>query len=381
MHARNHLARRELGTRHELPHVFTAGDADLDVTAADIDGQHALLLFRFHGIATMPYYSPQRRTRFEMEKRQLGRSGLHIAPLVFGGNVFGWTADEATSFALLDAFVGAGFNCIDTADYYSRWIPGNSGGESETIIGNWLRARGGRDQIIIATKLGSEMGAGMQGLSKTYMMRAVEASLQRLQTDYIDLYQSHLDDAATPLEETLEAYSRLIAQGKVRAIGASNYTGARLTEALRVSSSHGWPRYESLQPNYNLYDRAGYERDLEPVCTQEGIGVITYFSLASGFLTGKYRSKEDFHKSARGAGMGERLNERGLRILAALDEVSARLNSTPAQVSLAWLIARPSVTAPIASATSMLQITDLIKGAQLRLDAASIAQLDSASRY
>ena len=316
-----------------------------------------------------------------MEKRKLGKSGIEIAPLVFGGNVFGWTADEATSFSLLDAFVGAGFNCIDTADAYSRWIPGNKGGESETILGKWLSARGGRDKVIIATKVGHEMGPGMKGLSKAYIMQAVEASLRRLQTDSIDLYQSHIDDAATPLEETLEAYSRLIAQGKVRAIGASNYKGARLREALRISAAHGWPRYESLQPNYNLYDRADYETDLEPVCAAEGVGVITYFSLASGFLTGKYRSADDFKKSARGARMADRLNERGLAILGALDEVAARLNATPAQVSLAWLLARPSVTAPIASATSLAQLTDLMKGAQLQLDRGALESLDLASRY
>ena len=314
-----------------------------------------------------------------MQKSRLGRSELRIAPLVFGGNVFGWTADEPTSFALLDAFVAAGFNCIDTADSYSRWIPGNQGGESETIIGNWLHARGNRDQVIIATKMGSEMGPDMKGLSSGYMTRAVEASLKRLRTDHIDLYQSHIDDATTPLDETLEGYSRLIAAGKVRVIGASNYTGARLTEALRASDSHGWPRYESLQPNYNLVDRANYETDMEPVCVAEGVGVIPYFSLASGFLTGKYRSPEDFKKSARGARMADRLNPRGLRILAALDAVSARLNATPAQVSLAWLIARPSVTAPIASATSVVQLTDLIKGAQLSLDRDAIDSLDAAS--
>jgi aryl-alcohol dehydrogenase-like predicted oxidoreductase len=316
-----------------------------------------------------------------LEKRALGRSGLRIAPLVFGGNVFGWTIDEATSFSLLDAFVGEGFDCIDTADMYARFIPGNPGGESETIIGKWLRARGNRDRVIIATKLGTEMGDGLKGLSARYVMQAVEASLTRLQTDYIDLYQSHIDDTDTPLEETLEAYSRLIAQGKVRAIGASNHSGARLLEALRVSSRRGWPRYESLQPNYNLYDRAGYEKDAEPVCLAEGVGVITYYSLANGFLTGKYRSPEDFKKSPRGARMADRLNERGLRILAALDDVSARANATPAQVALAWLIARPSVTAPIASATSLAQLTDLIAGARLTLDRDAIARLDSASRY
>jgi aryl-alcohol dehydrogenase-like predicted oxidoreductase len=316
-----------------------------------------------------------------MEKRKLGKSGLEIAPLIFGGNVFGWTVDEARSFELLDAFVAAGFNGIDTADAYSRWVPGNQGGESETIIGKWLKARGGRERMIIATKVGMEMGPAYKGLSRGYIMQAVEASLKRLQTGYIDLYQSHIDDATVPLEETLEAHYRLIEQGKVRAIGASNYSGARLREALRICDSRHWPRYESLQPNYNLYDRADFERDAEAVCLEKDIGVITYFSLASGFLTGKYRSKEDFKKSPRGDRMADRLNERGLRILAALDQVSARFNATPAQVALAWLIARPSVTAPIASATSVAQLSDLIKGAQLKLDKEAIANLNAASRY
>jgi aryl-alcohol dehydrogenase-like predicted oxidoreductase len=315
-----------------------------------------------------------------MQKRRLGKSGLEIAPLVLGGNVFGWTVDEPTAFTLLDAFMGAGFNCIDTADAYSRWIPGNKGGESETIIGNWLRARGGRDKVIIATKVGHEMGEGMRGLSKDYIMRAVEASLTRLKTDYIDLYQSHVDDAATPLEDTLEAYAELTAQGKIRWIGASNYTGARLADSLSISARHGWPCYESLQPHYNLYDRAGYEKDLESVCLANSIGVIPYFALASGFLTGKYRSEADFKKSPRGARMAERLNERGFKILAALDDVGARLKANPTQVALAWLVARPSVTAPIASATSLMQLADLTKGAQLVLDGAAIETLDAASR-
>jgi aryl-alcohol dehydrogenase-like predicted oxidoreductase len=316
-----------------------------------------------------------------VKKRKLGKSGLEIAPLVFGGNVFGWTADEARSFELLDAFVAAGFNGIDTADVYSRWVPGNRGGESETIIGKWLKARGGRERVIIATKVGMEMGPTQKGLSRSYIMQAVEASLKRLQTDHIDLYQSHTDDATVPLDETLEAHYRLIEQGKVRAIGASNYSGARLSEALRVCDSRHWPRYESLQPNYNLYDRADFEKDAEAVCLEKGIGVITYSSLASGFLTGKYRSAEDFKKSPRGARMADRLNERGLRILAALDQVSARFNAAPTQVALAWLIARPCVTAPIASATSVTQLTDLIKGAQLKLDKEAIESLNTASRY
>lgn len=314
-----------------------------------------------------------------MEKRQLGKSGLQVAPLAFGGNVFGWTADEPTSFRLLDAFVAAGFNLIDTADLYSRWKPGNQGGESETIIGKWLRQRGNRDRVIIATKVGMDMGDGKKGLSASYIRRAAEDSLARLQTDYIDLYQSHTDDTETPLEETLGAFAQLVEQGKVRAIGASNYSGKRLAEALEVSRKHGYPRYESLQPNYNLYDRAEYETDMEPVCLEHSVGVISYYSLASGFLTGKYRSEADLAKSPRGKGVQAYLNERGFRILQALDEVAAAYHSTPAQVALAWLIARPSITAPIASATSLEQLDDLVAAAHLQLDQAAIEQLDQAS--
>ncbi|HKQ05107.1 MAG TPA: aldo/keto reductase [Blastocatellia bacterium] len=314
-----------------------------------------------------------------MEKRQLGKSELQVAPLAFGGNVFGWTADEPTSFRLLDAFVAAGFNLIDTADLYSRWKPGNQGGESETIIGKWLRQRGNRDRVIIATKVGMDMGGGKKGLSASYIQRAAEDSLARLQTDYIDLYQSHTDDADTPLEETLGAFAQLVEQGKVRAIGASNYSGKRLAEAIDVSRKHGYPRYESLQPNYNLYDRAEYETDMEPVCLEHSVGVISYYSLASGFLTGKYRSEADLAKSPRGKGVQAYLNERGFRILQALDEVAGAYHSTPAQVALAWLIARPSITAPIASATSLEQLDDLIAAAHLKLDRAAIEKLDQAS--
>jgi aryl-alcohol dehydrogenase-like predicted oxidoreductase len=314
-----------------------------------------------------------------MQQRPLGRSGLKIAPLVFGGNVFGWTANESTSFDLLDAFVDAGFNCIDTADMYSRWAPGNRGGESETIIGKWLQARGARARVLIATKIGGDMGEGLKGLSRRHILQGVEASLRRLQTDYIDLYQAHFDDESTALEETLETFKELIEQGKVRAIGGSNYKGARLAAALGVSEQHHWPRYESLQPQYNLYDRSDFESNLEPICRQQQLGVIPYYSLASGFLTGKYRSAGDSGKSARGVGMKRFLNERGRRILAALDEVAAALRATPAQVALAWLLSKPSVTAPIASATSREQLSDLVKGAQLQLDAGAVARLDAAS--
>jgi aryl-alcohol dehydrogenase-like predicted oxidoreductase len=314
-----------------------------------------------------------------MEKRKLGNSGLAIAPLMFGGNVFGWTADEAMSMKLLDGFVGAGLDAIDTADVYSKWVPGHKGGESEIIIGKWLKARGGRAKVVIASKVGNEMPGIGKGLRKTYILSRVEDSLKRLQTDYIDLYQSHIDDAEAPLDETLAAYQQLIEQGKVRAIGASNYTAPRLAAALTASAAGKLPRYESLQPHYNLCERAGYEAALEPLCLKEGIGVIPYYSLASGFLTGKYRSQADLSKSPRGAGAGKYLNERGLRILTALDEVSASLGSRPGIVALAWLIARPSITAPIASATNMAQLEDLVAATRLKLDAAAVKKLDAAS--
>lgn len=314
-----------------------------------------------------------------MDKRRLGRSNLMVSPLCLGGNVFGWTADEATSFKLLDAYVDAGLNFIDTADVYSTWAPGNSGGESEAIIGKWMRARGNRDRIVIATKVGSEMAPDRKGLSKAYIRSAAEASLRRLQTDVIDLYQSHRDDPATPQQETLEAYEELIREGKVRAIGASNFTAARMREALAISAEHGLPRYESLQPKYNLYDRSDYEAELEPLCRKEEIGVIPYYGLASGFLTGKYRSEADFGKSVRGGRMATYLNERGRRILASLDAVAARKDATPAQVALAWLMARPGLSAPIASATSVEQLQDIVRATWLRLDEADTSELDKAS--
>ena len=317
----------------------------------------------------------------KMEKREIGKSGLKIAPLAIGGNVFGWTVDEALSFRLLDAFTAEGFNLIDTADSYSKWVPGNRGGESETIIGKWLRRSGKRKKVIIATKVGSEMGPGEKGLSKSYILRAVEKSLQRLQTDYIDLYQSHFDDPDTPLEETLEAYARLIGQGKVRAIGASNYTAARLSQALDIGKQSGYPGYQSLQTLYNLYDRADYEADLEPLCNKKGLGVLTYFSLASGFLTGKYRSEDSLAERARGEMVRKYVNERGFRILKALDQVARQSNSKPASAALAWLIARPGITAPIASATSLEQLNDLIHATRLELDQSSIGLLNQASTY
>jgi aryl-alcohol dehydrogenase-like predicted oxidoreductase len=314
-----------------------------------------------------------------MDKRKLGNSGIEIAPLIFGGNVLGWTADAATSFKLLDGFLAAGFDCIDTADVYSKWVPGHRGGESETIIGDWLKTRGNRGKVVIATKVGMEMPGIGQGLRRSYIMARVEDSLKRLQTDYIDLYQSHSDDKEAPLEETLGAYQRLIEQGKVRAIGASNYEAPRLAAALKTSAADKLPRYETLQPLYNLSDRAAFESALAPLCVRENVGVIPYYALAAGFLTGKYRSEADFSKSPRGARMASYLNDRGRRILTALDAVAARFNAKPGQVALAWLRDRPGVTAPIASATSMAQLEELTAGIRLRLDTAATAELDKAS--
>lgn len=315
-----------------------------------------------------------------MEKRRLGRSELQVSKLCFGGNVFGWTAGREPSFDLLDRFVAAGGNFIDTADVYSTWVRGHTGGESETIIGDWLRARGGRDRVVIATKVGSDMGGDRKGLSPRWIREAVDDSLRRLKTDYIDLYQSHRDDPTTPTEATLEAYWKLIEQGKVRAIGASNFTPDRLAAALDLAESTGLPRYESLQPEYNLYERKGYEEALEPLCRDREVGVIPYFSLASGFLTGKYRGDADLGQSVRGRTIGTRyLNPRGLRILAALDRVSERLSATPAAVALAWLMARPGITSPIASATSVAQLDAIIAAADLVLDQHSIDELDEAS--
>jgi aryl-alcohol dehydrogenase-like predicted oxidoreductase len=313
-----------------------------------------------------------------MEKRQLGSSSLTVAPITFGGNVFGWTADEAMSFKLLDAFVDAGFDFIDTADVYSRWHDGNEGGESETLIGKWLASRGGRDKVIIATKFGMEMGPGKVGLSPAYMVEAVEASLRRLKTDYIDLYQSHKDDPDTPVEATLEAYARLIEQGKVREIGASNFTADRLKEALDLSKK-GLPRYQSLQPIYSLVERDTLEGPLEDLCLAENVGVIGFYSLASGFLTGKYRSKADMAGQIRAPRVEKYLNDKGFGVVAALDEVGEKHGAKPGQVAMAWLMARPSVCAPIASATNLDQLDELVKSVDVTLDAGDIAKLDAAS--
>lgn len=317
-----------------------------------------------------------------MQKRKLGNSGLEVAPLCFGGNVFGWTVKEDTAFDLLDAFVGGGFNFIDTADIYSRWIPGNKGGESETILGKWFKASGRRKDVILATKVGFEMAPDKKGLSKKHILASVDESLKRLQTDYIDLYQSHTDDETVPQEETLAAYQQLIKDGKVRAIGASNFTAARLRAAIETARRHGLPSYQSLQPEYNLYDRQGYEAELEGVCRENNIGVMNYYALARGFLSGKYRLPSDAGKSPRGEkAVATYLNPRGYNILKALDELSAKLKSTPAQVSLAWLMARPGVTAPIASASKLEQLLDMMQAANLNLDDEAIKKLDQASRY
>lgn len=317
-----------------------------------------------------------------MSKRELGRSGIEVPALTFGGNVFGWTIDQSTSFSVLDALLEHQLNFIDTADVYSRWAEGNKGGESETIIGNWLKKSGKRDKIILATKVGMEMGEGQKGLSPTYIRQSVENSLKRLQTDYIDLYQAHKDDEDTPLADTLATFDQLIKEGKVRAIGASNYTATRLQEALNVSKEQGIARYETLQPEYNLYDRQDYESGLEKVITENGLGVINYYSLASGFLSGKYRSKEDASKSKRGAGVVEKyLNDRGHKILKALDDVAEKHRASPTQVSLAWLIARPGITAPIVSATSLDQLKELSLATQLKLDPQDIDILNQASAW
>jgi len=316
-----------------------------------------------------------------MQTRPLGTSGLHVAPLAFGGNVFGWTADEATSFALLDAFVADGFNLIDTADVYSRWVPGHQGGESEAVIGRWLAARPGmRERVLLATKVGMDMGEGRKGLRPAWIRQAVDASLRRLQTDRIDLYQAHEDDPHTPLEDTLGAFGDLIREGKVRAIGASNYGAARLQQALDTSAQLGLPRYATLQPLYNQVDRAAYEAELQPLCVREGLGVINYFGLARGFLTGKYRSEADLGRSPRGPGVKSlAFNDRGWRVLAALDAVAERLGAPVAAVALAWQMRQPGIVAPIASATSLAQWRELARSASLALDDAAMAAIDAAS--
>ncbi len=314
-----------------------------------------------------------------MEKRKLGRSGLEIAPLVFGGNVFGWTVDEKGSFELLDQFLEQGFNCVDTADVYSKWKPGNKGGESEIIIGNWFKARGNRAKVVLASKCGMEMAPDKKGLSKAYIVRAVEDSLKRLQTDYIDLYQSHRDDPETPVAETMEAHAQLVKAGKIRVVGASNYSAERLKASLAASAKAGIPRYETLQPNFSLCERADFEGAVQNLCVAEGVSVIPYYSLASGFLTGKYRSEADVADKARAAGVKKYLNPKGFGILKALDEVSARSNATQAQVALAWILHQPAIAAPIASATTKVQLADILKSTRVKLDKDALAMLAKAS--
>ncbi len=320
-----------------------------------------------------------------MQRRPLGKSGLETAPLVFGGNVFGWTIDKDRSFVLLDAFIDAGFNAIDTADVYSRWVPGNSGGESETIIGEWLKARGKRDDVLILTKVGSSMGQNgddaRNDLSSKWIEKAIDASLKRLKTDYIDLYQSHWMDKVTPTEETLRAYETLIQSGKVRAIGASNHDVPKLKEAVALAAEKALPRYETLQPHYNLYSRSTFEGELQDYAVAENLGVITYFSLESGFLSGKYKTAEDLKSASRGGALKDHFNERGVRILAVLDGIAQRLEATPAQVSLAWLLSRPGVTAPIVSATSLEQLNDTLKAATLEVPQDALDELTAASEY
>jgi aryl-alcohol dehydrogenase-like predicted oxidoreductase len=316
-----------------------------------------------------------------MDKRKLGSTDLLVSPVTFGGNVFGWTLDEVQSFEILDGFLEADFNFIDTADTYSRWAEGNQGGESETIIGKWLKARNNRNKVILATKVGGDMGSGKKSLSKKHIMESIDGSLKRLQTDYVDLYQSHYDDPETPVEETLEAYDQLIRAGKVRWVGASNFSAERLKESLETSKRLSLPKYQSFQPEYNLYKRESFEKEFEQICADNHLGVIGYYSLASGFLTGKYRSEADLGKSARGGGVKKYMDERGFKILKALDEVSEQYNSSPASVALAWLIARPSVTAPIASVTSLSQLEELSRAATLKLDVEDISILDEASAW
>jgi aryl-alcohol dehydrogenase-like predicted oxidoreductase len=316
-----------------------------------------------------------------MEKREIGNSGIKVYPFAFGGNVFGWTIDEKQSFEILDAYVDYGLDFIDTADVYSVWASSNKGGESETIIVNWLYKTKKRDQVIIATKVGMQLDVDKKGLSKKYIISAVEASLKRLQTDYLDLYQTHKDDPDTPLLETLEALDDLKKQGKIRAVGASNYSSERLEEAMKISTEHNLAKFECLQPEYNLYQREDYEKNLEPFCLENKIGVITYFSLASGFLTGKYQSENDFSKSSRGQGMKKYLNPRGFKILAALDEAAKEYNVSNATIALAWIMARKSITAPIASATNVEQLKELEIATKLKLSDETITNLNIASAY
>lgn len=314
-----------------------------------------------------------------IQNKTLGTSKIEIAPLIFGTNVFGWTTDQKMTSSLLDAFIDAGFNTLDTADIYSKWVQGNKGGESELAIGRWLKESGRRDQVVLATKVGAEISESEKGLSKKYIIKAAEDSLTRLQTDYIDLYQSHYDDLNTPLEETLEAYDILIKAGKVRIIGASNFTPERLEQSLRISSLNNLPAYQSFQPEYNLYDRHDFETNLKPITEKNNISVISYFSLASGFLTGKYRSKEDLSESKRSAFVEKYLNQKGFKILKALDDTAAKHSSVPGTIALAWVMHQSSITAPIVSATNLGQLSELLNAVRIQLDPEDLALLDAAS--
>ena len=315
-----------------------------------------------------------------MNTRPLGRSGLNVAPVIFGANVFGWTVDQPTASELLDRVVDGGLNGIDTADVYSRWVPGNQGGESETMIGHWLKnSPGKREKIVLITKVGMMPGADGKGLSAQNIAKRVEASLKRLQTDRIDLYLSHRPDEKTPIDETLGAYDKLIKAGKVRAVGVSNSTPENLRAALDASTSKKLPRYEVEQPEYSLCERRKFEGALQDVCVKEGLGVIVYYSLASGFLSGKYRNKDDLAGRARESGAGKYLNEKGLKILDALDKVAKAHSAKPAEVALAWLIAQKGVTAPIASATSVEQVDSLVRSASLKLSPQEVQSLTAAS--
>lgn len=314
-----------------------------------------------------------------MEKRELGNSGLQVSPLCFGGNVFGWTVDEKQSFTLLDAFIDAGFNFIDTADTYSWWVPGNTGGESETIIGKWMAERKNRDQIILSTKTGSQNNERPVNVSKEFIISSIEGSLRRLKTDYIDLYQTHFDDENTPVEETLAAYDQLVKEGKVRVIGTSNMSPERIRESLKVSETEGFPKYQTLQPLYNLMERESYEKELMGIVEANNMGVLSYYSLASGFLTGKYRSKDDLKKSQRGGAVKKYLDKKGIRVLEALDTISEKHHTTQAAISLAWLMASPTITSPIVSATSLKQMESIIKAPQLKLDREDMDLLNEVS--
>lgn len=317
-----------------------------------------------------------------MEKRKLGKSELLVSTLMFGGNVFGWTIDEKESFKILDSFVDAGFNFIDTADTYSRWVPGNKGGESETIIGNWMKKNGKRKEVLIATKLGGDVGKGKKDLSAQYVKEASEASLKRLQTDHIDLYQTHYDDLDTPVEETMTALNELIKEGKVRYIGASNLSAERIKASNEFARKNNLQPYISLQPLYNLYDRQKFEHEYLKLVTEEDLAVLPYYALASGFLSGKYRNENDLQKSARGEGIGKKyLNERGYTILSAMDKVAAEQKVPLSEVAIAWLLQKPFITSAIVSATNEKQLQELINATNLKLTNEQMKELDDASEY